>query len=67
MKAVCKEIFPHHQKSELARYDAPFLIKNNFQILVLGIREGYSAPDPFIFIKVDLKFYIMTQSSGQSL
>ena len=43
------------------RYDALFEIKNNFQILVLGTPEGYPALDPFIFIKVDLKFGIMTQ------
>ena len=45
------------------RYDALFKIKNNFQILVLGTPEGYPALDPFIFIKVDLKFGIMTQSN----
>ena len=47
------------------RYDALFEIKNNFQILVLGTPEGYPALDPFNFIKVDSKFGIMTQSSGQ--
>ena len=45
------------------RYDALFQIKNNFQILVLGTPEGYPALDPFNFIKVDLKFGIMTQST----
>ena len=48
------------------RYDALFEIKNNFQILVLGTPEGYPALDPFNFIKVDSKFGIMTQSSGDT-
>ena len=47
----------------LARYDALFKINNNFQILVLGTPEGYPAQDPYISIKVDSKFGLMTHSS----
>ena len=49
----------------LARYDALFKINNNFQILVLGTPEGYPAQDPYISIKVDSKFGLMTHSSVQ--
>ena len=50
----------------LARYDALFKINNNFQIQVLGTPEGYPAQDPYISIKVDSKFGLMTHSNGQS-
>jgi len=50
----------------LARYDALFKINNNFQILVLGTPEGYPAQDPYISIKVDSKFGLMTHSSVQA-
>ena len=49
----------------LARYDALFKINNNFQILVLGTPEGYPAQDPYISIKVDSKFGLMTHSTVQ--
>ena len=48
----------------LARYDALFKINNNFQILVLGTPEGYPAQDPYISIKVDSKFGLMTHSTA---
>ena len=41
-----------------------FKIKDTFQILVLGTPEGYPALDPLIFMTVDSKLGMMTQSTG---